>query len=311
MKQRTLIISGAVFACLLWSTAFAGVKIGLRYMSPLLFAGLRFMISGLLLLPFSGRPAAVFRSLKAHWRIVLAVSFFQTLLLYLLFYTAMTRVSGALAAIVIGASPLISALTAHLLMPGDRMTMGKTASIIGGISGVVIISISRQPWSSAGLGEGLGILLLILSSLSSAVGNIIVARTRGAGLNPRLLGGAQLFLGGTGLFLLSLLLEEPGPLPAAPLFWAATAWLSFLSAAAFAIWFTLLSYADVKVSELNLWKFIIPVFGAAIAWLVLPDEQPSTVQALGMAIVSFSVFFYFRSQAAAAAAGTASGTRSS
>lgn len=298
MNRHIIIIFWAVFACLLWSTAFAGVKIGLRFMSPLLFAGLRFMASGLLLLPFSGPPRRVLRSLRAHWRIVLAVSLFQTLLLYLLFYTAMTRVSGALAAIIIGASPLISALAAHALMPEDRMTLAKTASIIGGIAGVVIISVSRQPWSLSGVREGLGIVLLLGSSLSSAVGNIIVARTRNAGLNPRLLGGAQLFLGGTGLFLLSLLTEQAQPLPTAPVFWAAMAWLSLLSAGAFAIWFTLLSYPNVKVSELNLWKFIIPVFGAAIAWLVLPDEEPSLIPIIGMIIVSISVFFYFRSQAA-------------
>ncbi|MFW5877888.1 MAG: EamA family transporter, partial [bacterium] len=53
----------AIIACLLWSTAFVGVKIGLEYETPLQFAGERFFISGLLILPFSG-------GMKRHWQIV-------------------------------------------------------------------------------------------------------------------------------------------------------------------------------------------------------------------------------------------------
>ena len=36
----------AVTACLLWSTAFLGVKTGLEFMSPLVFAGVRFTLAG-------------------------------------------------------------------------------------------------------------------------------------------------------------------------------------------------------------------------------------------------------------------------
>ena len=41
----------AILACLLWSSASIGIKIGLPYTSTLQFAGIRFFISGLLVLP--------------------------------------------------------------------------------------------------------------------------------------------------------------------------------------------------------------------------------------------------------------------
>ena len=45
-----------VLACFLWSTAFAGVKIGFRHLpAPLTFAGLRFTLAGLMLIPFCWR----------------------------------------------------------------------------------------------------------------------------------------------------------------------------------------------------------------------------------------------------------------
>jgi drug/metabolite transporter (DMT)-like permease len=40
----------AIIACLLWSTAYAGIKIGLQYDTPFHFAGVRFIISGFIII---------------------------------------------------------------------------------------------------------------------------------------------------------------------------------------------------------------------------------------------------------------------
>ena len=57
----------AIGACLLWGSAFAGVKFGLRYMPPLTFAGMRFILAGLMLLPLCG-PMSSFRDgLRSQW----------------------------------------------------------------------------------------------------------------------------------------------------------------------------------------------------------------------------------------------------
>ena len=122
-------ISLAVLACLLWSTAFAGIKIGLHYIKPFSFAGLRFILAGLLLLPFCGKWSAFVRIVTTHFRTILLVSLFQTFLLYGFFYTGIALIPGALGAIVIGAAPLFSAITAHFYMPDDEMTWGKSGSI--------------------------------------------------------------------------------------------------------------------------------------------------------------------------------------
>lgn len=71
-------------------------------------------------------------------------------------------------------------------------------------------------------------------------------------------------------------------------------YLSFISAAAFSIWFHLLNIPEVKVSELNMWKFLIPVFGAVFSWIILPGEVPTPVLVTGMIVISVSIFFYFR-----------------
>ena len=259
-------------------------------MGPLSYAGIRFMAAGLILLPFCGKPAAVIRTVKAHIHTILTVSLFQTFLLYSLFNTGMTLVQGAMGAIVVGASPLFSAIIAHFMMDDDVMTFSKMARILIGLMGVIIISISRQPWTAGGLKELMGIGLLIGGCISSALGNIHVAR--GIQMNPLILNSTQILIGGCSLFIVSLVVEGFPSFRYPPVFYLALAWMAMISAVAFSIWFHLLKKPGVKVSELNLWKFIIPVFGALFSWMLLPGESPDLISITGMVCVAVSVLSF-------------------
>jgi len=281
----------AVFACLLWSTAFAGVKYGLEFMGPFQFAGIRFMMSGLLLLPFCGSFKGIRHSMQTRWKLIAKVCFFQTFLLYACFYSGMNRVDGAVGAIVIGSSPLFSALAAHFFMTDDRMSWSGIGSIVVGIGGVVIISLSRNPRVTGGWIQFTGVMLLVGGVLSSAMGNIMVAREKAA-IPALLLNAVQIFIGGFLLFLVSLLKEGIPELNRPVLFYADLLWLAVLSAVAVSLWFVLLQRPGVKVSELNLWKFIIPVFGALLSWILLPDEHPEVFPVIGMILVSLSIIIY-------------------
>ena len=250
------------------------------------------MLSGLLILPFCGRPSVVMAEVRSHWRVIFRVALFQTFLLYGLFFWGMTYVPGALAAIIIGASPLFSGLVAHMLMPGDQMNQQKWVSIGLAIAGVVLIAFHKDPFSRNGFSQAIGILLLVSSSVMSAIGNVLVSKAH-SDLRPAVLSGAQIFLGGLMLFILSLLVEPLPTFQYPVLFYGAFFYLSAMSAVAFSMWFYLLKQPGVKVSELNLWKFIIPVFGAALSWFILPNESPNWISVAGMVCVGSAIFFYF------------------
>lgn len=286
---RTLIIPLlAITACVLWSTAFVAIKIGLNFSRPLSFAGMRFIIAGIILMPFCGGITRYFTTVISHVKIILFLSFFQTFLLYGLFYMGMTMVSGAVGAIVVGSSPLFTAIIAHYCMTDDRMTVYQTASIMSGIIGVCVISMSRQPWLSSGWREFTGILILILGNMSCAIGNVIVAKDR-QNINPLILNSSQIFLGGGFLFLISLPLEGMPNFVYPLKFYLVLLWLAVISAAAFSLWFVLLKRPEVKVSELNIWKFIIPVSGATLSWIMLPGESPNRMLVIGMIFIALSI----------------------
>jgi drug/metabolite transporter (DMT)-like permease len=66
-----------------------------------------------------------------------------------------------------------------------------------------------------------------------------------------------------------------------------------MSAYAFSLWFKLLQRPNVKVSELNLWKFIIPVVGAILSWILVPGEKPEWLTITGMVIITSSLIGFF------------------
>lgn len=278
----------AIVACLLWSSAFVGIKIGLPYTTPLQFAGVRFFISGLMILPFAGGVMKYWENIKTHLKIVLIISLLNTFFQYSLFYLGLNMVPAALAAIVIGAGPLFVALVAHFMMPGDKMTWKKLFIFIIGMSGIVLVSAGRNNFSELGNIKILGIILLLLVNLTSGFGNVFVAKD-GDKIPPLVLSSSTMIIGGAGLFLFSLPIEgfHPGIKPFE--YYGALIWLSFLSAAAISIWFVLLKRPSVKVSDLNFWKFLIPVTGAVLAWLILPGEKPNWIAITGMVIIAISL----------------------
>lgn len=278
----------AIAACLLWSTAFVGVKIGLDYTTPIQFAGIRFFLAGLYILPFCGNIRSSIRQIRQNWKQVLRLSFFQTFLLYTCFYIGISMVPASLTAIIIGASPLFSAILAHILLNDDRLSFRKLGSISLGITGVVIIAASRENFSWQEGKEFWGILILVVANIAGSIGNVVVVKYRD-GLPSVLLNSAQLMAGGTGLFILSIPFEGLSlginVLP----YYISLGWLSFMSAIAFSIWFILLRRPGIKVSELNVWKFLIPVFGALLSWIILPDDGPEFVAVTGMVFIALSL----------------------
>ncbi|MBT3382390.1 MAG: hypothetical protein HN778_20090 [Prolixibacteraceae bacterium] len=40
---------------------------------------------------------------------------------------------------------------------------------------------------------------------------------------------------------------------------------------------------------MNFWKFLIPVLGAILSWIILSNESPDFTSILGMVIIAFSL----------------------
>ncbi|HKK63680.1 MAG TPA: DMT family transporter [Bacteroidales bacterium] len=294
MEQGKLKVTlQAILACLLWSSAFVGIKVGLPYTTPLQFAGTRFFISGLLVFPVAlYYNPAFFMILRTHYRFILLIGLMQTFLQYALFYTGISMIPASIGAIVIGSGPLFIAIIAHLFMPGDRITWRKLLVIIFGLSGVVLVIFGRNPGIEAAV-QLTGILILVGNNIISGFSNVIIALEKKK-IPPLILSSVSLAFGGALLFLVSIPLEgldlSPKPLP----YYFSLGWLSMLSAVAISLWVILLKNPGVVVSDLNFWKFLIPVSGAILAWIILPAESPNVISLSGMFITGTALIIFYR-----------------
>jgi len=282
----------AIIACLLWSTAYAGIKLGLQYDTPLHFAGIRFIISALMILPFTVRPSSYIKIIRENSKVILSVMVLQTLINYSLFYFGLDLVPGALGAVIVGSQPLVTAVVAAMMHNEENLTKKKIITIIFGISGVILISAGRQAFRLGTAMEFLGVIMILGANIATATSNVIVSlKTRG--INPLVISSFSLGTGGLILYLVSLPVEGYTHADKPMVYWLDLLWLSFMSAYAFSLWYKLLQRPGVRVSELNLWKFIIPVVGAVLSWLLVPGENPEWLTIIGMIIITGSLILFF------------------
>jgi len=293
IRQHYNTIAWAIITCLLWSTAYPLIKIGLQYSTPLHFAGSRFILAGLMILPFTLKPGEYIRMVKANMSLVIWVTVLQTLINYTLFYIGMEKVPGAIGAVIVGSQPFVTAIVSRILIREERFARAKVVTIILGLAGIVLVSAGRQKFNFSGPAELVGIVFIFIANISTATSNVMISKN-GKNMNPLVLSSFSLLIGGLIIFLFSFAVEDVPSKPDFPLnYWLVMIWLAFMSAFTFSKWYVLLKRPEVKVSDLNLWKFIIPVFGAILSWIIVPGEHPDWVTVVGMIIISFSLIYFF------------------
>ena len=229
--------------------------------------------------------------IKDYWKVVALVTLLQTLINYSLFYHGLKLVPGAIGAVIVGSQPLVTSIVASMMHSEDKLTGKKIVTVISGLAGVILISAGRQAFHFGTTIELVGIVMILGANVALSVSNVIVS-VKSKGMNPLVLSSSSLFIGGVILYLVSIPTEGSPTMPLPFEYWMVLAWLSIMAAVAFSIWFKLIQRPGVKVSELNLWKFIIPIVGAILSWLIVPDENPEWITISGMIIIIASLILF-------------------
>jgi drug/metabolite transporter (DMT)-like permease len=205
----------------------------------------------------------------------------------------MEKVPGAIGAVIVGSQPFVTAIVSRILIRDERFTLAKVVTIVLGLLGIVLVSAGRQEFNFSGPAEIVGIVLIFIANISTATSNVLISKN-GKNINPLVLSSFSMLIGGLIIFLFSYLVEDvPSKSDFSLNYWLVLIWLAFMSAFTFSKWYVLLRRPEVKVSELNLWKFIIPVFGAILSWVIVPDENADWVTITGMIIISLSLIYFF------------------
>ena len=278
-----------LLCCVLWASAFAGAKLVFNYCSPILLSGFRFSLAGLLLVPMLFFDKKPFFSLFKHWRYMLLFGFIQTFLQYGIFFLGLNEVPGAVAAIVVGTGPIFITIMAHFSINDEKFTTRKIISCLLGFSGIIFISLTKDGIDTVSDNLYYGIALLVLSNIIGASTNIIVRKQKHLNVSPIALTAFANFSGGVMLLIVALLFDQ-GMMSNPPIeFYLGLLWLAIIPAVGFSVWYYLLEQDGVKVSELNIWKFIIPIIGSVLSWILLEGENPRWQEFVGIVIISASI----------------------
>ncbi|MDR0881811.1 MAG: DMT family transporter [Candidatus Adiutrix sp.] len=298
LTDQRVVIGLALTACLLWGSAFPGVKAGYRlfHIQPgdtaaqLLFAGCRFTLAGLLLLLFglvSGRK--IFDLEVPDYFRLAALGLIMTTLQYFFFYLGLARVSGVKGAILTGASTFFYVGLAHLAFKNEPLRPRVILGCLAGLAGVVAVNLGAAglDFSFSLGGEGYMVLAALVSALGGIYGKITSRQ-----LDSVVMTAWQLTIGGLLLTLLGLGQGGAVTAGAGPLAWALLLYLSLLSSAAFALNATLLKYNPVSL--VTVVQFSIPVFGAGLSALFLGESLWEWKNLAALAGVSLGIYLVTR-----------------
>ena len=284
----------AVLASVLWANVNPFIKQGLSYdFSPMNFAGLRFTVVGIILFAYTWHRG-MWREIMQHRRLFGNLILINMFMGYTAFYFGVDFVSGAISSIIMGMTPLINVLLAHLLASNDRLNVHKIISLIVSLIGLLLIvgmGSNGAPLDWKGI---TGIVLLLLSIIFQGYSAISVSEDKGK-VNPIFLNAVQMFFGGLLIYMIGLGTEGYHSFIGKPAgFYISLSILVFISVFAFSFWFIALQSKGAKVSDINMCRLINPILGAVLSWIMLPGEYPTFSTVAGMIIIVSSLIIYFK-----------------
>jgi drug/metabolite transporter (DMT)-like permease len=271
--SRSLVFGLYGMLVIIWSSTWVAIKIGLEDCPPLLGAGVRFAVAGLVLLAVA---AAQRRSLRTDWSLVGVLALAPFAFAYGLVYWGEQYVPSGLAAVLFGILPLYVALLGSVALHDEPLRAPLLVGVLIGIGGLSLAFLESVELGSAEK-AALGATALALSPLGAAVGSIAQKR-RAAGLDAVVLNGWAMLGGGMLLLAVSPLSDDWGDFVWSAESIGSIAYLAlFGSAIAFVTLTVLLRH--ISALAVGFLAMLLP-FGALIFGALLYDE-PITARAVG------------------------------
>ena len=289
--KRRFGVLAFVLLVIFWSTAFSVVKIGLDYSPPLLFAGLRTMLGGIVITLFAylwgGAP-----HFRRDWRIFLLLAVFNVAL-FISFQTfAVLNLPSGTAAVLIYLQPILVGVLAWMIL-GESLTVMKIVGLLLGFAGIVAVS-------SGGLTSGgitlVGVALGVASALFWALGTIYFKKYE-ARVSTLWAVATPFLIGGVALMALGLATEPWGDVS-----WTGTYVAALLYSALVGTGFAwLLFFGLVRAGEASRvasYIFVVPLAAVVIGAVFLGEELgPSLL--VGAALVVSGIYLVNRRAAKA------------
>jgi len=276
--------------CIVWSSTWLVIKVGLRDLPPISYAAIRFVIAVIVLLAVS---AGRVRLLPQHASDYVLLAFTGVLMFavnYGLLFWGELYVSSGLAAVLQATIPIFGMVFAHLMLPAEPLRVQKVAGSLLALGGVTIICARLLGFNGPmAFWGGLGI---VFGGALAAFSNVLL-KARVLRVAPGMIAAWQMIFGAAPLLVTGFVVEG-NPLR---FHWSALSifCLLYLAVIGSALTFLLLYWLlpRMSVARLQTVSLITPPGAVMLGWAV-GGEKFSLSSLLGACLVLAGVWMIFR-----------------
>lgn len=270
--------------CLIWGFTWIAMKVGVTAMPPVLFAALRFIAAGLLMLGLQVATGARLVVRRGDWPRLVAASLFIITFCYAPLFWGVERVASGIAATINMALVPVGLFLLGLAHGEERFTARQVAALLVGLVGLALLFAPKI--AADAHAELAGIVAIIGGTFAYCWGSIIGRPLLGR-YSTGLVAGLSTLIGGVALAIMAPLLE-PGTLgslaaladPAVLASWLFL--VLFGSLAGYTIYLRLLR--DWGAAKVGMYAFVTPVV-ALVAGAVIFGERFGVLELAGMGVL--------------------------
>ncbi len=188
----------------IWGSTWLAIKVGLRDLPPISFAGIRFAIAAAVIYGVIAFRRVRLPWARRDWRLLIYTGFLTITVNYALVFWGEQYISSGLAALLNATIPLFGLPLAHRYLASEPLTRRKLAGVLLGLAGVLMVfgvelggSGPLAFWASAGI---------LVASLAGAQAGVLI-KARGTHIDPAVLAGVQMAAGCVPLLIGGIALE--------------------------------------------------------------------------------------------------------
>ena len=275
---------------IVWGSTYPAIKVMVRTMPPLLSAGLRFVLAGLLLAAILSLRRT---SLRVSRREAVAAAGLGVVLLACgvgVVTVAETRIDSSVAAMIAGSVPL--QVIVWRTIARERVAAATKLAAVVGLAGLALIVV---PAGLSGGSTAIGLAMMLGATVSWSTGSFVSGRLP---LPPDVFVTTvyEMLGGGAALVVAGLLRGEGGDLTAGTSAASLAAWL-YLAVAGSLIAFSAYAWLlrNAPISQVVTHQYVNPLVAIAIGAVLLGETLDATT-AVGALIVIGAVFATIRSE---------------
>jgi drug/metabolite transporter (DMT)-like permease len=274
----------ALFVTFLWSTSWVLIKWGLEDIPALPFAGLRYLLAFLCLLPFAWRAGHLkqLRDLpRRDWLKLFALGLLYIAVAQGAQFLGLSYLPAITVSLLLNFTPAVVALLGILLL-SERPTRMQWGGIMLYMAGILLYFFPVSVLGSEAFGIAIVVLGVLANAISAVLGRQVNRENR---LHPITVTVASMGVGSVALLLFGVSVQ--GVPTISPDGWMLVGWLAVVNTAfAFPLWnHTLRTLSAVESSIINS-TMLVQI--ALLAWLFL-GEALTVQKVAGMVIVGLGM----------------------